>query len=298
MSSLIKKIAPISLGIAAPGIGSALGMSALASSVAGGALGGALQGGGLKGALLGGLSGGAGNYLGSALGSTAGSALGSYDTAMANPALSSLSKAATQAPASIGGGLESALKTGIGNLATGDGLANAASSYMAYDTQDEMKKKLLESQNQSQAALAPYLSAGTSGISALQSGFDPSQLESDAGYQFRLQQGQDALEKSLAAKGLSSSGAALKAAQEYGQGTAAQAYNDAYSQWYQKNAALGNYGANATGTLTGIYDNIGNIGANAAGAQSNILSSALSSALSGGKAIIGYDKDGKPIYAE
>ena len=295
MSSLIKKIAPIALGIAAPGIGSALGMSALASSVAGGALGGALGGGGLKGALLGGISGGAGNYLGNDIGGSAakwgvGGNLGKE--------LSGLESMATKAPAS--GGLTSALKTGISNLTSGDGLANAASSYMAYNTQDEMKKKLLAAQNQAKEALSPYLSAGTSGISALESGFDPSQIESDAGYQFRLQQGQDALEKSLAARGLSSSGAALKAAQEYGQGTAAQAYNDAYSQWLAKNSGLANYGQNATGTLTDIYGNIGNIGANVAGAKSNILSSALSGALSGsaGKKIIGYDEAGKPIYAE
>lgn len=297
MSSLIKKIAPIALGIAAPGIGSALGMSALASSVAGGALGGALNGGGLKGALLGGLTGGAGNYLGNVLGSgISGSAAKWGVGGDLGRVLSDLEGAAVKSP--VSGGLTSALKTGISNLTSGDGLANAASSYMAYDTQEEMKKKLLEAQNQSKAALSPYLSGGESGISALQSGFDPSQLESDDGYQFRLQQGQDALEKSLAARGLSSSGAALKAAQEYGQGTAAQAYNDAYSQWLAKNSGLANYGQNATGMLTGIYDNLGNISANAAGAKSNILSSALSSALSGGKAIIGYDKDGKPIYAE
>lgn len=297
MSKFVKKFLPVALGIAAPGIGSALGMSALASSVVGGALGGIAQGGGLKGALMGGLTGGAGNYLGSMLGSTAGSSLNAFTPkGELGNILGDLGSAATKSS----GGLTTALKAGIGNLASGDGIANAASSYMAYDAQDEMKKKLLEAQNQAKGALSPYLAAGRGGIDALLEGFDPSQLETDAGYQFRLSQGQDALEKSLAARGLSSSGAAMKAAQEFGQGTAAQAYNDAFNQWFAKNSGLANYGQNATGTLTDIYGNMGNIGANSTLAKSNILSNALSGVLSGsaGKKIIGYDESGNPIYAE
>lgn len=301
MSSLIKKVAPIALSFALPGIGTALGMSPLMSSVASGAIGGLARGGGLKSALIGGLSGGAGNYLGNVAGSALGQA-GSRTLDAAMPSgqlgstLSGLKDAATQSA----GGLTSALKTGIGNLTTGDGLANAASSYMAYDTQEDMKRKLLESQRRSEEVLSPFLQAGTSGIQSLQAGFDPSQLENDAGYQFRLSQGQDALERSLAARGLGSSGGALKAAQEFGQGTAAQAYNDAYAQWLARNSGLAGFGQNAAGALTGVFDNQGNIRANAEGARSNILSSALSNVLSGsaGKRIVGYDENGNPIYAE
>lgn len=297
MSSFLKKALPIAIGIAAPGVGSALGASALTSGIAGGALSGLASGGGFKGALLGGLSGGLGSGLGSAIGGTAGTAAGNYGVGGAlGDTLSGLERAAT-APA---GGLASAFRTGISNLASPEGLSDAISSYQAYSTQDEMKRKLLAAQNQAKDALAPYLSGGTSGINALRAGFDPSQITSDPGYQFRLQQGQNALEKSLAARGLGQSGAALKAAQEYGQGTAAQAYNDAFSQWLAKNSGLANYGQNATGTLTNIYGDIGDIGANADLAKSNILASALSNVMSGssGKKIIGYDETGKPIYAE
>lgn len=51
-----------------------------------------------------------------------------------------------------------------------------------------------------------------------------SRLENLPGYQFQLQQGQQAMERSLAAKGLSTSGNALAAATEYGQGYAQNAY--------------------------------------------------------------------------
>lgn len=58
--------------------------------------------------------------------------------------------------------------------------------------------------------------------------FDPN---SDPGYQFRLQQGQQALERSAAARGMNLSGAALKGANQYAQGLASQEYNNAYGRW-------------------------------------------------------------------
>lgn len=298
MSSFFRKALPIALGFAAPYAAPAFGISGLASGIGAGALGGALSGGGLKGALMGGLTGGAGNYLSNLGGSFLGGTASKFGLPVSEltGTLDKLKGAATQSA----GGIADAFKRGLSNLTTGDGIANAASSYMAYDAQDEMKKKLLEAQNQAKDALSPYLSAGTGGVNALKAGFDPSSIYEDAGYQFRLNQGQDALEKSLAARGLSSSGAAMKAAQEYGQGTAAQAYNDAFNQWLLKNNSLANYGQNATGTLSNIYGNIGNIGASTIGAKSNILSSALSNVLSGsaGRQIIGYDENGNPIYAD
>lgn len=297
MSSLIKKIAPIALGFAAPyaapalGIKSALGTAALGAGL--GATGGVISGGGLKGALLGGITGGLGGYAGAGgFGTAAGTTLAE---ATGNAAM----QGATQGSGVLGAvtrnipsGLGSALKTAVSG--SGSPLLSGALSYTA---QQDAEEQLRKAQGRAQEALSPYLSAGTSGIGALQAGFDPSQLTNDAGYQFRLQQGNQALERSLAAKGLGQSGAALKAAQDYGQGLASQAYNDAYNQWLQKNAGLANYGQNATGTLVDTYGNLGNIGANAAIAKSNVITGTLSGLLRGTK-IVGYDENGKPIYAE
>lgn len=297
MSSLIKKIAPIALSIVAPyaapalGITSALGTAALGAGL--GAAGGALSGGGLKSALLGGVTGGIGGYagaggFGNAAGTTLAEATGKAGLQGATQGSGIVGAVTRNIPSGLGSALKTAVSGDSGTLLSG------VQSYMA---QDDAEEQLRKAQGRAQEALSPYLSAGTSGIDALKSGFDPSQITNDAGYQFRLQQGNQALERSLAAKGMGDSGAALKAAQDYGQGLASQSYNDAFNQWLQKNSGLANYGANATGTLVDTYGNLGNIGANAAIAKSNVMTGTLSNLLRGTK-IVGYDENGKPIYAE
>lgn len=270
MSSFLKKILPVALGLAVPGIGtaigSALGAGATFAPIVGnaalGAATGAIGGGGLKSALLGGVTGGAG----AALGGFAGTGLKSLGDASTSEGLLAAGTGGVKGfnQAALGGsaGLSSALKAGIGKVATPGNVADIYSEYDSRNTQDEIKKKLLAAQNQAQSLYAPYSSAGVSGIEALQRGFDPSQIESDPGYQFRLSQGNAALERSLAARGLSSSGAALKAAQEYGQGLASDSYDNAFAQYMQRNSALANAGQSAADNLANIYGNIGNIGAN------------------------------------
>lgn len=60
--------------------------------------------------------------------------------------------------------------------------------------------------------LGAFLGIGGGSSEALQQ-----KLRSTPGYQFQLSEGQNALERSLASKGLTVSGSALKAAQQYGQ---------------------------------------------------------------------------------
>lgn len=55
-------------------------------------------------------------------------------------------------------------------------------------------------------------------------------LNQDPGYQFRMQEGMKAINASAAAKGGLQSGAALKAAQQYGQGLASQEYGNVYAR--------------------------------------------------------------------
>jgi hypothetical protein len=83
----------------------------------------------------------------------------------------------------------------------------------------------------------PFLQAGTDALAMLQqklptlnSGYDPAKLTSEPGYQFGLQQGQQALERSLAARGRGVSGAALKAASEFGTNYGTTKLNDAFSR--------------------------------------------------------------------
>ena len=79
------------------------------------------------------------------------------------------------------------------------------------------------------------------------------------GYQFRFDEGMDAVQSTLAASGKLGSGAALKAATRYGQGVAA----DEYNTYMNRLAALSGRGQTATNALAnlgaGFAANAGNI---------------------------------------
>lgn len=145
-------------------------------------------------------------------------------------------------------------------------LLQAGGKLLSYDQgQDDIEemRRLMEMQaGRAEQQYAPYSQAGQTALANMQA---PSQeaLEADPGYQFRLQQGQQALERSLAARGLGQSGAALKAAQEYGQGLADQTYND----YFNRQAQLANLGYGAAANLGNIYLDQGDAAAMAARAE-------------------------------
>ena len=142
------------------------------------------------------------------------------------------------------------------------------------------------------------LSAGGPDNGELMRGFSTADFESDPGYQFRMDQGQQALERSAAARGGLLSGAALKDTARFSQGLASQDYQAAFDRFQTNRSnkmnpllslagsaqtasttagnagqqfassagnALGQYGAAATQAITGAgnarasgYANIGN----------------------------------------
>jgi hypothetical protein len=102
------------------------------------------------------------------------------------------------------------------------------------------------------------------------------------GYQFGLQQGQQALDRRAAAQGGRVSGASLKAAQRYGTDYATTRYNDAYSKTQDRLTRLQNLaamGSNAaTGSanaITGLIGSQGDASAASALAQGNIWGNAI-----------------------
>lgn len=113
-------------------------------------------------------------------------------------------------------------------------------------------------------------------------GFDVSQLP---GYQFRFDQGINALNNSLAASGNRFSGRAMKAAQRYGQGVASQAFGNAFN----RRAALAGVGQTAVGQSgtagMAAAGNIGNAlfrgGVGAANARASGMAS-INNAIQGG----------------
>lgn len=66
--------------------------------------------------------------------------------------------------------------------------------------------------------------------------FNAAEMEKDPGYAFRVGEGQKAIERSTAARGGLQSGAALKAAAEYGQSMGSQEYGNAYNRFMANKA--------------------------------------------------------------
>jgi hypothetical protein len=84
----------------------------------------------------------------------------------------------------------------------------------------------------------PYLTAGQQGVDALTGMLDPSQnfqfSQDDPSYQFRMQQGQQALERSAAARGGALGGGAVRSAMRYGQDFASTEYQKAFDRYMKE----------------------------------------------------------------
>jgi hypothetical protein len=130
------------------------------------------------------------------------------------------------------------------------------------------------------ADYAPFRAAGTKALGQLQTEndrpFDSSQVQLDPGYQFGLQQGQQAIDRKAAASGGRVSGAALKAAAEYGTNYATTGYSTAYNRANQARtdrlnrlAALAGIGQTATGGTANAGANASNNISNMTTAQGN-----------------------------
>lgn len=116
---------------------------------------------------------------------------------------------------------------------------------------------------------APYRAAGSTALGQLatenNTPFDPKSVQMEPGYQFGLQQGQQAIDRKTAAAGGRISGAALKAAAQYGTDYATTGYSTAYNRANQARsdrlnrlAALAGIGQTATQQTTAAGTNSAN----------------------------------------
>lgn len=135
----------------------------------------------------------------------------------------------------------------VGKVVGGLTGANQAAkgAQQASDAQAQVSREALDLQreiyNQSRTDAQPWLQAGQQSLGQLMSGlqsggdfnrdFTMADYQADPGYAFRLQQGQNALESSAAARGSNLSGATLKALTQYGQDMGSQEYQNAYNRW-------------------------------------------------------------------
>lgn len=145
--------------------------------------------------------------------------------------------------------------------------AEVQAAQIAADTQMQMF-------NRTRKDLAPYRQAGRFGLQRLQNQmrrggylseeFGMDDFRADPGYQFRIAEGQKALDRMAAARGQQFSGAQLRATERFGQDLASQEYGNAFNRFqvergnrFNRLAALAGIGQTAT-TQTG------QLGANAA----------------------------------
>lgn len=177
------------------------------------------------------------------------------------------------------------------NAVQGAADASAAASCYATDLQKAMFDKQIELQQ-------PWLQAGTNALNKMQGGeyavpapfkYDPNSMYQDPGYAFRMSEGMNALNRSMAAKGLGVSGANVKGALKYGQNLGSQEFGNAYQRaldeynsrvqqantGYNRLASLAGVGQTATSNLGSAASNyganVGNIAMGNAGTQGNAL---------------------------
>ena len=132
---------------------------------------------------------------------------------------------------------------------------------------------------QTRKDLMPYKQAGDTSLSQLMGQMTPDgyfnqtytgqDIYSDPSYQFRLQQGQDAIQSSAAAQGGLLSGATLKALQGYGQDMASQEYSNAYNRFNADQTNRYNRLSNLVGIGQNAAAQVGNAGAQTSQAIAN-----------------------------
>ena len=175
------------------------------------------------------------------------------------------------AGATVVGGAMSSRAAGKAAGAQAD--AAAASNELQWEQYQQTREDnapALEARNKSLAALRSML--GIDG-GAARGAPTAGEVMSEPGYAFGLQQGQQALDRQAAARGMRNSGAALMAAQRYGNDYATTKYNEAFNR-------------SQTGEMNRYNQLAGVAGLGQAGA-SQVASSGSQYATSAGNALMG-----------
>lgn len=166
----------------------------------------------------------------------------------------------------------------VGGIASGIMGSNAANSAAegqaaAAAQANGIQKGVYDDQK---TAWNPYQQAGSAALGQLQDpsllkSFGASDFQQDPGYQFRLQQGQQALDRSAASHGGLFSGAQMKASQGFGQDMASQEYQNAYNRFNNDQSNRFNRLSSLTGYGTMANNALGQAGQNYADQTSQNL---------------------------
>jgi len=148
-----------------------------------------------------------------------------------------------------------------------------------WQKQLELNKPFYEAGLKGQDYLLNYLGIGgdpsAPGYGAGMKPFDATSMYEDPGYAFRLSEGVNALNKQAAARGGLISGAALKAAERYGQDYASGEYNNAFNRYWQQRNQILNPVQSLLGQGQTTASNLGGAGQNyATRAGDNMMAAA------------------------
>jgi len=193
----------------------------------------------------------------------------------------------------IGGGMAASGARDAANTQADAANRAAALQKQMFDEQQRMSAPYREAgvigQNRLMELLGLGGNAGAAGYGKYAQDFGMSDFQADPGYAFRLSEGQQALDRSAAARGGTQSGAALKAAARYGQDMGSQEYGNAYNR-YQTNrtnqlAPLGSLMSSGQAAAAGAAANAGTYGANAGNLMTQAGQSIAAGQLGAGNSI-------------
>lgn len=154
-----------------------------------------------------------------------------------------------------------------------------------YEKNLELQKPFYEAGLKGQNALLEYLGLGGDPTAANygvgMKPFTGADLASEPGYQFRLGEGINALNKTAAARGGLVSGRALAEAARYGQDYASNEYQNAFNRYYTQRNQILNPMQSLLGQAQTSAGNIGTAGQNYATGAGNTIMGAANARASG-----------------
>lgn len=159
---------------------------------------------------------------------------------------------------------------------------------------DSANRTMKEMYDQQRADMEPWRQAGSTALSQMQGDF-MGNWQQDPGYEFRMSEGNKAINSAAAARGMGNSGATMKALTRYGQDYASGEYDKAYNRNFNRLSTIAGYGNNASNTNVNSSANYGNgVSTNAIGmgnatasnqiAQTNRMGQMLNTGITAGVA--------------
>lgn len=165
------------------------------------------------------------------------------------------------------------------SLAVGSAVVGGLSANAAKGEAKKARNAAIAENEKTRAIAAPYVNSGTDALGTIS---DPNRMmaafKTDPGYQFRLDQGINALNTNKAAAGLTRSGSTLKDTVAFGQGMATSEYDKVYNRLFDR-AQMGLQGVGVTAGVNtanaGAQTNYGTDAGNAALAMGNSVNTGL-----------------------